>query len=513
MKTKMTDTDTLPSTIRARIHEDAIGRVTRFFNATTVDTLNELFQNARRAGATRIAVTLDAINQRITVSDDGEGIADPAALLAFGQTAWNSRKARTEDPAGMGIYALARNEEVTIRSRPRRERSDRRVDRGWSVRLTQAHFLGHEPAAIIRDEDAAFGTTVKFHDTKTASGDVETAARHFPLPVTCNGKLLEQNDFLQDAVHTNSWRGIRIGVYTSRYGRGRLETELNFHGIPVRNVELPQIASIDNMWNVKADTVECSALELVLPARKEVVHTDFIEELRTASTRTIYEAMLNQDEPVDVSAAVHEDARRLGIELPVPRQRLAAWKPDDGESPDFGERRRKLPEDPLVIRSDFERCEQHMLARAFRQAGMADRLCEKLDAYQGYTSYDRLPTITGMTPEVVIGGKTSTLESLRNNQEYREPDRPERITITVETIDADGKAGSLSVDTDVAFAKEDVSMPEAIDPLVTANSEIEPHELAELMYDAHFSPSDDAESDSYETQTEHFHQTRQRTAR
>ena len=48
----------LPATIRASVHEDAIGRVTRFFNATTLETLNELFQNARRAGATRVDVRI-----------------------------------------------------------------------------------------------------------------------------------------------------------------------------------------------------------------------------------------------------------------------------------------------------------------------------------------------------------------------------------------------------------------------------------------------------------------------
>ena len=107
----------LPSTIRARVHDDAISRVTRFFNATTVETLNELFQNARRAGATRVDVTI--ADGEVRVADDGEGITQPAALLAFGQSHWDSAPAQREDPAGIGVYALAHCPKVTIRSRPR----------------------------------------------------------------------------------------------------------------------------------------------------------------------------------------------------------------------------------------------------------------------------------------------------------------------------------------------------------------------------------------------------------
>jgi len=126
----------LPRTIRARVHADAISRVTRFFNATTVETLNELFQNARRAGATRVDVTIAYGEVRAT--DDGQGIAQPAALLAFGQSNWESGAAQREDPAGMGVYALARRPRVTIRSRPRP--TDGHQLPAWEVHLTPEHF-------------------------------------------------------------------------------------------------------------------------------------------------------------------------------------------------------------------------------------------------------------------------------------------------------------------------------------------------------------------------------------
>ncbi len=45
---------TLPQTIRARIHESAIRRVTRIYASTISDVLIEALQNSRRAGASEL---------------------------------------------------------------------------------------------------------------------------------------------------------------------------------------------------------------------------------------------------------------------------------------------------------------------------------------------------------------------------------------------------------------------------------------------------------------------------
>ncbi len=101
----------LPATIRARVYAGAIDRVTRFYANSLADTFSELLQNARRSRATRLDVTTEAAPDqgiRVTVTDDGEGIADPAVLLSFGESGWDDTTARREDPAGMGIHALSR---------------------------------------------------------------------------------------------------------------------------------------------------------------------------------------------------------------------------------------------------------------------------------------------------------------------------------------------------------------------------------------------------------------------
>ena len=74
--------------IRARVHDGALRRVTRFFSSTPADIFSELLQNARRAGATCVAVDTVGLPER-----EGGGIRvtvyrrenAPPLKLAYGQ--------------------------------------------------------------------------------------------------------------------------------------------------------------------------------------------------------------------------------------------------------------------------------------------------------------------------------------------------------------------------------------------------------------------------------------------
>ena len=69
------------------------------------------------------------------------------------------------------------------------------------------------------------------------------------------------------------------------------------------------------------------------------------------------------------------------------------------------------------------------------------------------------------------------------------------------------KRGTIAVPADLAFAGEAWSSVHDALPLVTADSDIAPEELARLLRAAYFSPSDDAEADSWETQLTRFEET------
>ena len=172
-------------TIRARIHETAVKRVTRIYAATLADIFAETLQNSRRADAARVRISVSAPPARpdeptaatgetpltVTVSDDGAGIADPAVLLSFGENGWDHALVRREDAAGFGFASLARRN-CTVSSRPRS--LDGEMVPGWRVALEPAHFLGEADAEVHADDEAPYpyGTSISFEATESIASVV-----------------------------------------------------------------------------------------------------------------------------------------------------------------------------------------------------------------------------------------------------------------------------------------------------------------------------------------------------
>src|SRR3546814_2735974 len=78
----------LPSEIRPSVGDELITKVSRLFNGTITDVLNELFQNARRAGAGRIEVHVrdHEGGSSLHIADDGRGVDDPASFVTLGRS-------------------------------------------------------------------------------------------------------------------------------------------------------------------------------------------------------------------------------------------------------------------------------------------------------------------------------------------------------------------------------------------------------------------------------------------
>ena len=84
------ETGNSSATIRARVGDSAIDKVTRLFSAGLADIFTETLQNSRRGGANHVAATIeqDGDSTHVSLTDDGAGITDPAILLTFGESAW-----------------------------------------------------------------------------------------------------------------------------------------------------------------------------------------------------------------------------------------------------------------------------------------------------------------------------------------------------------------------------------------------------------------------------------------
>ena len=517
--------DTTARTIRARIHDSAIKRVTRTFAATIADGFSELLQNSRRAGATRVLVTLAGSDGAlaVTVADDGAGIADPRVLLSFGENGWSEDLVAAEDAAGMGMLSLARRG-CTVSSRPRS--ADGEPMPGWRVELLPEHFLGEADAQVQPDDAAPWphGTAVTFHATAAENADkirhaIGSAAWHYPLPVVfehapetpAGGEPLERRAFLDGALHAERWRGLVFGVFKDRWaGFGVNDPDVNFHGLTV-TVRLPSVEAVhEPRWTVSADIVNCPELELVLPARKETVETPFLAEMRTAARRAIYRAMAADPDP----RPSFEDwslARETGVEIAPPPAELRPWRAGLADIENWQEppKLAQVEDSALLMDCDPEPPEAQALHRAAARNAIAERLFEPDRRLAGFDWYDRIERVVNIHTEATVDGRAFALDRYPLPERSGAasaplPRRPDAICMSLAVKPATGPGRILDLATDLAFAGEAWSWVWDAMPLVTAGSALEPHELAELLQRAFFSPSDDSEADSWERQRDVF---------
>ena len=516
-------------TIRARIHDSAIRRVTRTFAASIGEVFSETLQNARRAGATRVRVTVtgpaDSGPLAVTVTDDGAGIVDPAVLLSFGENGWSEDLVRREDAAGMGMLSLARRG-CTVSSRPRA--TDGEPAPGWRVELQPAHFLGEAAAEVHADDGAPWphGTAVAFHaagseNAVTIRRAIENAARHYPLPVmfedvpdtASGGEQLDRRAFLDGALHVERWRGLVFGAFKDRwYGFGLNDPDVNFHGLTV-SAQLPRVESVTGeCWTVGADIVDCPELELVLPARKEPVETPFLKEMREAARLAIYRAMAADPDPRP-SFADRKRAHEADIDIDPPPPELLPWRPGLADIEDWREppKRETVGPDALLMACDPEPPEAQALWRAVERNGIARRLFEPDRRLEGYAWYDAVERIVHIHTETTVGRRPYALDRYPVPERTGAPEaplaqRPDAIRMSL-TVRLDRGVGRiLDLDADLAFAGDAWSWVGDALPLVTAGSDIEPFQLALLLRAAFFSASDDADADSWERQRDVFEQ-------
>ena len=495
-------------TIRARIHENALGRVTRMYAATLAEAFTEVLQNARRAGAgaVRIVVLEDGRGGRsVRIEDDGCGIADPAVLLSFGENGWSEELVAREDAAGMGFLSLARHG-CRISSRPV-------GGTGWTVALEPEHFSGECRASVLEDDTAPrpHGTAVEFKATERPDAILRAAtvaAWFYPLPVTFvdavsdTETVLEGRDFLAPADHVEDWRGLRFGVVRSAGAVGNHGApDTNFHGLTLC-LNLPAVATRASelpVWAVRAEIRDCPEIELVLPARREAVQTPFLDEVRAAARLAIYRAMSEADDPRPAFKD-WKRARDAGIEIAPPSARLKPWVPDLADAWAWNHPNRELKplgDDPLIVVWHGDPHEQQALARAAELAGIAGRLYDADPGLEGFDWYDRAARITGMVAELRREGRCWSLD------EFPKTERPDAIALKL-TVEEGGVGRTLDLPADVVFESEGWTGLDDVNPLVARESTLSTADLAVLLRNAFFCPSDDGDADSWERQSSDF---------
>ena len=326
---------------------------------------------------------------------------------------------------------------------------------------------------------------------------------------TAAAEELLRRAFLDGAVHAEQWRGLVFGVFKDRRS-GYADPDLNFFGLTLP-VKLPTIETVHGpTWSVLADVDDCPELELVLPARKEAVENAFLKDMRDAARLAIYRAMATDPSP----RPAFQDrvkAREAGIDIAPPPAVLRPWRPSLADCNDWREPGKLVDagRDALVMACDPEPPEAQALWRAVERPGFASRLFEADRRLRGYGWYDALDRLAEMAVRVAAGDDWMALDAwplpeTSGSPAAPLPTRPAGIRIGLAVRPASGPVRTLDVPADLVFAGEAWSWIDEAMPLVTQDSTLQPHQLATLLMAGFFSPSDDADSDSWETQRNRF---------
>ncbi|MBO9579503.1 MAG: ATP-binding protein [Sphingobium sp.] len=498
---------TLLTTIQTTVDQSLLTKIGRFFNGSVTDVLTEAIQNSRRAGASHIHI--DRVDRGsgpvLSIRDDGRGIDEPAKFLRLGDSGWDAEIARREDPAGMGVFSLA-GHRVTVRSYAAK------FGASWQVTIPPDAWESGEPLDLS-PASLDKGTEIEIDLPKAWADQLEeavrAAARFCPVPISFCGKRQVQEQFLRDAVRVEDWNGCRIGIFADPHRPPHELVRINFHGLTVP-CRLPHIQSVDDHrgWYAKVDIVDAPHLQLVLPARKEMVQKEALVSLREACEAAIYRTIAREG----YHRLAHRDwlrAKDLGVLLPDAAPWLFAWRPRSADTDDdsLGER---VAGEPMILMPTAEAHIEQCVARALTSGRPLGAIpVDPIREFAGYAWYDALPRVLSWNFRIERGDN-DVLEYGGDGPVPSNLDSGRVDAITLEcAVRANGEpeasedvmwlpADIVIIPSDCWCGLEDVAI------LLSTDCAISPADLACLLVDACFISSDDSDADSHETQETAF---------
>ncbi|QJU58465.1 ATP-binding protein [Sphingomonas sp. AP4-R1] len=494
-----------PATIRPEVGQSLITKVSRLFNGTLGDVLQELFQNARRAGARAIHVAVYNLptGSALSIYDDGCGIDDPANLLTLGTSGWQQDVRSREDPAGMGVFSLA-GRDVLVRS------WSRPAGRGWAVHIPADGWEGAvplaiEPCGIVRGTEIQIMLPAAWEQQLASA--LRLAARYFPLPVHFEGAQLPCEDFLAGAGQIKLWEGCRIGIFHDSTTEAVHTPRINFHGVTVA-ARLPTLSEIErpHNWRVRIDIVDAPALQLVLPARKEMVENEALSRLGEAAEIALYRAIACEKSH-RLSYKAWARARDLGVVLPEAEPWLNAWTPNIADTSNRyqGEAVRS---GPMIIMSNHEPDIEQALSRALaKETPLGGRLVHENRDFEGYRWYDGLPRLLSCS---FVLRRDGTLYRYADDVALPDDFEPGPVEDLFAEIllrpggPSPSEPTLYRVPADMLVCNNGCWTLDEATILFDGQANVQPDALADLIYASLFCYSDDCERDSWDTQSLSF---------
>lgn len=307
------------STIRLQTNQHRlIENLRHAFNESSM--LGELLQNARRAQASEIRITVDEIS--LTIEDDGSGIADLQTLIHIAESGWSEELQAREHAFGLGILsALYFAEHLTVRS--------------------QGQSFSAPTAAIIQGDSIEVlpcalrtGTWIRLdgvRSVKTHLNLIEWVAQElthlckaFPLPVWLNG--VEVPRPLADL--SLRWRETSMGKVLVDLSGSRWYWCCFLQGLPIK----AQYGFSDQVVVLPDDTLA------KLPDRQHLLNeAEDFKRIQAAVDQAYREALIDAKSTLPASQFIEQHAEScinssnadLLNDIPcVPRAWFQSWEID-----------------------------------------------------------------------------------------------------------------------------------------------------------------------------------------
>ena len=296
----------MSNTYNASIDPRFLLKVDRVFDAAPTTVWNELLQNARRAGATEVAVSFhnldpDENGYLVSFDDNGKGIGSPALLLALAAEGWDAETEATEDPAGMGFFCMSNFEEVEV------------ISRYWTGKFTPEVFRGQASMTASPFEPEYEGTTIKWEwkgkGLEELRSALQKAGRYCGMTVTINypggNEVIEPKNYLVGCQCVEDFGDWSIGI--ERGDSARAETYIsplsgptvyvNFMGVRLSllpdSIADKTTAGLKDLKglqiSIRVDVTNTSKLQLVLPARNAIKHNEARDRLARMCEKKVYD--------------------------------------------------------------------------------------------------------------------------------------------------------------------------------------------------------------------------------
>ena len=502
--------------IRIGIEPHALGTMNRLLRGDGDRIVHEVAQNARRAQARTLRVTVT--DEMLVMEDDGLGIRDPAVLLACGRSGW-TRAPAYEWPEGTGLFALGL-QGAEIASRPAAEAGGEHP--GWVVYLSPAAFTGDEQATVRESESAPtpHGTRVSVPDGegRWSADRIRTLLRHYRLGITVNGEPLRYRPFTREGsgIHVTMWQGLAISIEEEPSSGGAERAEVNFHGRTVHDESIRSVRTEDSEWRVRIDVRECGRLHLRAPDRTAIVRDRFHDMLRDKVEECAYRAMGASGRDIRLDHRQWKRARKRGVDLDAPKPYGRRWTPRTADPYRFTiEAAKALAGKATRMPAGLSAIDEQVVARALRLNPEAARELtpiETMEEAEGFEWYDRLDEVWKIVAVVTTAGETETIHLLQADGTKRKHERTDNRTVDSVTVKltvwnpATRTEREVTLPTDVVFRNnEENSLPDTVGMRLRKNTAgTNLAEIRNLTLDGFLRTTDESEDGSYEEQRERY---------